>query len=426
MSVNKSVFHLLIASIFCFISISCTKPDQDISDQPGIAVRNKGQAIGAATNISLSPNGGSFSVTNQPIIVDVPAGAAATGTILTVQEISNTSPGSIGPAFRISTNTELNAPVTINYSYRDLLDSIGINPECTLSLSVQDSIGVWWLQTGRTINLAQQVVSIGLRAGDVALVTPVKLTPAFSTLRPRSEIELEAVGTLVIAPQTDICDFFRTGASPVAMTEEYLLDPALADRWILLAEGEGVGTLQPKGSSATYKTADFELPEINPATILFYMKSSPKPLSAKVFVQTDVTGLSIWIGNTQYLFNDAQVELGMDNDGSMGMSWEGSDGMGSMTWKQNANGTYSWNENNTMFLFEPTGISPQQAFQSFFNDGRTVRSGDIIITKAGSVGQKISGTLLIQEAGRTNTESGNGEYLGSSKLVGTFNLMRDF
>ncbi|MCG7860441.1 hypothetical protein MD537_25895, partial [Flavihumibacter sediminis] len=95
--------------------------------------------------------------------------------------------------------------------------------------------------------------------------------------------------------------------------------------WILLAEGEGIGTLQPNGSSAVYKTADFELPEINPATILFYMKSSPKPLSAKVFVQTDVTGLSIWIGNTQYLFNDAQVELGMDNDGSMGMSWEGSD-----------------------------------------------------------------------------------------------------
>ena len=148
MSVPNSVFPLLIAGIVCLTSTSCTKPDQDISDQPGIAVRNKGQVIGAATNITLGPNGGSISVTNQPIKVDVPTGAAATGTILTVQEISNTSPGSIGPAFRISTNKELNTPVTINYSYRDLLDSIGINPECTLSLSVQDSIGVWWLHAG--------------------------------------------------------------------------------------------------------------------------------------------------------------------------------------------------------------------------------------------------------------------------------------
>ncbi|MBL7769360.1 MAG: hypothetical protein JNK20_10315 [Flavipsychrobacter sp.] len=395
-------------------------------DLPVTAIRNRGEAIGSPSTFTISPNGGNYVVNNGLVKIEVPVGAAETGTQLTVQEISNTSPGSIGPAFRISTNKELNAPVSVNYSYRDLADSLSLNPECTLGMSLQDSSGVWWLQAGRSINIAQKYVSISIRGGDCALATPVKLTPVYSIVRPNTSVELAAIGTIHVVPQTDLCNLFRNGASSMAMTEEYLLDPGLVEKWEVLSRGPGTGTLHPEGGAAVYKTADYELPEINPVTILLFMTTSKKPLSAQVFVQPDVTGLSIWIGDKQYLFNDEMVDLGIDSDGSMGMSWEGPDGMGSMTWKQNATGTYSWNENNTIFLFEPTGISPQQAFQSFYNDGRTVSSGDIIITKAGSVGQKISGTLLIQEAGRTNTESGNGEYLGSSKLVGTFNLMRDY
>lgn len=411
----------------CFVSItSCSKSADAKKNQPVTAIRKKGEAIGRPNTFTIGPNGGAYAVNNGLVKIDVPVGAAESGTILTVQELTNTSPGSFGPAFRITTSKELRAPVIVQYSYRDLADSLILPPECILGMSLQDSSGVWWLQTGRGINIGQQYVSITMTGGDCALATPVQLTPVYSIVRPNTSVELAAVGTIQVIPRTDLCNFFRNGAGSVAMTEEYLLEPGLVEKWEVLSRGPGTGTLVPDGGAAVYKTSNYELPEINPVTILLFMTTSQKPLSAKVFVQPDVTGLSIWIGNTQYLFNDEMVDLGVDSDGSMGMSWEGPDGMGSMTWKRNATGTFSWNETNTMFLFEPEALSPRQAFQSFTNDGRTVSPGDIVITKMGSVGQKISGTLLIQEAGRTNTESGNGEYLGFSRLVGTFNLMRDY
>lgn len=146
---------------------------------------------------------------------------------------------------------------------------------------------------------------------------------------------------------------------------------------------------------------------------------------AKVFVKPDVSGITIWIGSKQYVFTDDMIDVSIDSDGSLGMYWEGSNGQGSLICLKGKVGTYSWNSTSTQFLFEPADLTPLQAFQQFYEDGTIVSAGDIRITKSGGVGQIISGSFEIANAGRTNTESGNGEYLGSSKVVGVFKVMRD-
>ena len=133
--------------------------------------------------------------------------------------------------------------------------------------------------------------------------------------------------------------------------------------------------------------------------------------------------LTIVIDNKEYVFNDDMVDLTMDNTGAMGMSWEGPDGMGSMTWEVNDTGRFQWNDNTNQFLFEPDDISPRQAFQSYYNDGLEVSTGEVTISESGEI---ISGRIFIQQAGRTNTESGNGEYMGESRLTGSFILRRDY
>ena len=124
-------------------------------------------------------------------------------------------------------------------------------------------------------------------------------------------------------------------------------------------------------------------------------------------------------------FTDDMIDVSIDSEGSLGMYWEGSNGQGSLICLKGKVGTYSWNSTSTLFLFEPADLTPMQAFQQFYEDGTIVSAGDIRITKSGGVGQIISGSFEIANAGRTNTESGNGEYLGASKVVGVFKVMRD-
>lgn len=420
----------IVVFLFAFLTglgfISCSKADNPEKSSPVIAVRNQGNPIGNPQQFTIGPSAGSYETTNKLLKIDVPAGAAEAGTILSVQEITNTSPGSVGSAYRISTNIELNAPITVNYSYKDLVDSLGV-PDCLMGMALQDSTGIWWLQVNRGINIGGKFVSISIdKNGDCALATPAKMTPVFSSVRPNTAVELAVVGTITSFPRSELCNFFRAGASPVALTEEYLLDPAIVDEWKVLARGEGVGTLVADGAAATYTTADYELPEINPVTILLFLTSSDRPFSAKVFVQPDVNGLSIWIADRQYFFSDDMVEVTLQSNGTMGMAWEGPDGMGSLIWKNNSTGQFPWNFTNTQFLFEPADIIPKQAYQSFMNDGVELSMGELTITKKAQKGQKLTGTIYIPEAGITITdENGNGEYLGFSRVVGAFNLMRD-
>lgn len=413
---------LLLSTLGC-------KEDIETDDLPTVfevSKRPAGTAIGNSEKLSFGTAGGEFTSKSEDLKIEIPEGAVNGNATLTVQHITNTSPASFGNAYRISTSKPLSKPMTIKLSYENQSDSLPGEPECSISVSIQDSIsGVWSLQTKRIINTSEKSIAYSTSSKvDISCVVPVRLTPAYSEIRPLDEMLLKVVSNIVI-PREGLCAIYGNQTASLSMGDDYLVESALIDKWELLSTGEGKGTLTPKGNTALYKASAHELPAINPATILVFLKQTQRPLSAKVFVKPEVTGLAIWIGTKQYVFTDDMIDVSVESDGSLGMYWEGSGGQGSLNCQKNKVDKYTWNSTSNQFLFEPSDITPLQAFQQLFNDGTTVSEGNIRITKSGGVGQKISGSFEIASAGRTNTESGNGEYLGASKVVGIFNVMRD-
>lgn len=424
--IKRSFSLLYVMAIMISVFVIGCKKDGQAAYQPSPSKREAGVPNGVEEQFPVDASGGVFTSGDKRVVIDVPKNIASPGTRIILQQITNTSPSSFGHAYRIFADKKLTGSFVVRLSYAGMEDSVGVNPLCQLGMAIQDTAtGIWALQTGRSISEVGKYVSVTTSGGDCAFALPIRLTPEYSVIRPSGEVQLALVGNIIL-PSGDMCDIFGSGKQPVPLVEDYYLEPHLIDRWELLARGNGTGTLTALGNRASYRASAHELPGINPVTVLVFLKSSERPVSAKVFVQPDVNGLKIWIGSKEYVFNNDAVDLGINADGSMSMNWESNAGMGHMSWRNNTTGVFEWNSNNTQFLFEPADFIPLQALQSFYSDGTIVSAGDIRITATGTTGQKVSGSFIIEQAGRTNVESGNGEYLGASKVTGIFNLMRDF
>lgn len=414
--------------IFTLLFVACKKNDNEIgnaaykpSKRPaGGGIENVEQfTFGASATTVSSQNGG--------IRIEIPAQATAGTGSVTIQKIENTSPGALGDAYRISFDKQLIKPVTVKFSYEDKLDSLSGGAECTGGIAIQDTVtGFWALQTKVAFNAGGNYVSYNTneKKFDMAFVQPVRLSPASKTVRPLTDVSFTVLSN--IPPLNDpLCSLYGTDRSPILLCDDLLAESTIIDRWELLnLESEGAGTLSHNGSKAIYKTSPYELPVINPATILVFLKHHIRPLSAKVFVQPEVSGLKFSIGNRQYSFNDDAIEAGLDNAGRFGMSWDLGAHSGSLTGRGGTAGSYNWDDNLTQFLFVPGDMTPQQAFQAYYNDGLIVSAGHVKLTQVGVVGQRITGTFEIANAGSTNMETS--AYMGDRKIVGAFNVMRDY
>lgn len=413
--------------IYTLLFAACRKNDQGAGENPNYtpSQRPAGEITGSAEQFTFGSAYSSFSSQNGEIRIDIPAQAIDGTGILTIQKIKNTSPGGVGDAFRISFDKQLSKPVAVKFSYEDKLDSLSGSVECTGGIAIQDTVtGFWALQTKFAFNAGGNYVSYNTseKKFDIAFTQPVRLTPVFKTVRPLTDVGFSVVSNI---PALDpLCSIYGTDKSPILLCNDLLVESTTIDRWELLSpESEGAGVLTPKGSQAIYKTSAYELPVINPATILVFLKHYRRPLSAKIFVQPEVSGLKFSIGNQQYSFNDNVIEAGLVN-GRFEMSWDLGAHSGSLICRGGSPGTYNWDNNFTQFLFVPGDMTPQQAFQHLYNDGLIVSAGQVKVTQIGPVGQKIAGTFEISNAGSTNLETS--AYWGDRKIVGVFNIMRDY
>ncbi|MGC4231967.1 MAG: hypothetical protein QM594_03065 [Niabella sp.] len=423
---KKQLFCTFLC-IYTLLFVACSKNDHETGNNSDYkpSKRPIGETIGSAEQFTFGSAYSSFSSQNGEIRIDIPAQTIDGTGILTIQKIKNTSPGGVGDAFRISFDKQLSKPVTVQFSYEDKLDSLSGNVECTGGIAIQDTVaGFWALQTKVAFATGGNYVSYNTTAKkfDMAFTQPVRLTPAFKTVRPLTDVRFSVVSNMPVSDP--LCSLYGTDRSPILLCDDVLAESTIIDRWELLnRESEGAGALTPNGSQAIYKTSAYEHPVINPATILVFLKHYTRPLSAKVFVQPEVSGLKFSIGNRQYSFNDDVIEAGLVH-GKFEMSWDLGAHSGSLTSRGGSPGTYNWDNNFTQFLFVPGDMTPQQAFQHLYNDGLIVSAGQVKITQVGTVGQKITGTLEISNAGSTNLETS--AYLGDRKIVGSFNVMRDY
>ncbi|WP_290798662.1 hypothetical protein [Flavihumibacter sp. UBA7668] len=422
------ISHLFIILIgFCFTNCSKTEDNPDGPTGRGI-VQPQGTNIGTALEFIVTSAGGTFKTADDKLELIFPADAVTQATRIAIQPITNTNPAGVGNSFQLSSPNELLKPVKIRMSYKEYADSLP-GGSCALGISYQDSSGVWQLLLGRSLNAANEYVEISTATlSSFCLMQAVRLIPSYSEIAPSQTVELKAVSNILLPDDIDICDLWdvlQGGTIPVE--GDFPIKEARIEKWSVAASGETIGTLSPNGARAVYKASQYQLPAINPVTIMLELKATTKPFFAKVFVVPSVRGLSILIRDKLYVFSDDQVYVSVSGSNEVSIQWESNQGMGGLNIQFNRVNSYGWNDpsGKNDFWFEPSDFSPLSVFQHLWDDGRSISSGSVRISKTGTVGQPIIGSIIIDRAGRTNTESGNGEYLGDTEILGSFNLMRD-
>ncbi|HYE53825.1 MAG TPA: hypothetical protein VD996_03245 [Chitinophagaceae bacterium] len=134
-------------------------------------------------------------------------------------------------------------------------------------------------------------------------------------------------------------------------------------------------------------------------------------------------GINIEFDGRTHHFTDDEVIAEVHN-GVIGLSWLKGNTSGSLIVETTATGTFQWNDNQNQFAFtEPEGYA-EQHFSSYHDDGLSVSGGSITITKVENAGGVIEGSFVVEPAGKYRTSAG-GEYLGTTRITGSFRVKHD-
>src|SRR5258708_39672687 len=101
-----------------------------------------GTVAGPAVSATIGPAGGTLSAGDGKASVSIPAGALAAATTISIQPVTNTTPGGRGLSYRFApSGVVFSAPVQITFSVTDA-DLIGSSPG-VLGIGFQDEQGFW-------------------------------------------------------------------------------------------------------------------------------------------------------------------------------------------------------------------------------------------------------------------------------------------
>ncbi|HXJ18878.1 MAG TPA: hypothetical protein VMT03_01495 [Polyangia bacterium] len=110
-----------------------------------VAVTAVGSQSAAPSTTTIGPNGGTVTSPDQRLVVSIPAGALSANTTIGVANITNTAPGGMGSAFRLTPNGQTFAvPVTLVYTPTGELDT----DPTQVGLAFQTTAGSWQLVPG--------------------------------------------------------------------------------------------------------------------------------------------------------------------------------------------------------------------------------------------------------------------------------------
>jgi hypothetical protein len=422
---------LLFAALF-FISCKKTRSEEEYAGTGIGAIRTTGTALETVRNTVIGPAGGKLVSRDGKIQVDIPAGAVAANTTFGITAITSTSDAGLGGAYRITPHIKFSKPVTLTMSYAGQIDSVG--SPCYLLPGYQDSTGAWKMVTKRTINEQQQTVSVQTdHFSDWTLLTPFKLTPAYSVIAPGDQVVL-TVGAFVriklgvITSPGNACNIFAEDQQEEVYVEEYYVLPdAFVDKWISLAgESEGAGRLVRAEKGAIYNSSNHDAPLINPVTILCFLKNRQQPMKAVIRIRPVKLGVYIETGGTMHFYDEGTAHVDVDG---MGIEWERTVGgetfHGNIMLRGTLAGSRPWTEEN-QFHWEPEHTSPRLLYQSFWDDGLKVSSGFVNVIKVGKVGEIIEGHFELSNAGEYRSATGTSdiEYLGVKTVRGSFRVIR--
>jgi len=133
---------IVFLSLIMLFASSCSKQNvTDVRPTQG-TVRAKGTLKGDVVSKEIGEAGGSISSADGRLALDIPAGALAANTVISIQSISSTLPMGVGNGYRLNPEGQIfYRPVTITFKYED--SALRGSSSRLLYVAYQDESGIW-------------------------------------------------------------------------------------------------------------------------------------------------------------------------------------------------------------------------------------------------------------------------------------------
>lgn len=234
-----------------------------------------GTATSSAVTATIGAAGGSLNSFDGKLMLNIPAGALAANTVISMQPITNFAHGKIGSAYRLMPDGQTFAqPVTLTFAYADT-DLEGTSA-VFLGVAFQTATGFWkWLGTA-TNNPAAKTVSVNSsHFTDFSAVRGLQIRPHKKTVKPNATVGLQVKACYGTSLDGDLV----TGLGNDCDSDQGLPGDFVVDRWAVnsvLGGGGSIGTVVGSGTGGTYTA-----PSV-----------APSPPTVAVSARVRVTGLS--------------------------------------------------------------------------------------------------------------------------------------
>ncbi len=227
------------------------QPDPAPQPQPQQPdIRPHGTPVGTSIKKTIGAAGGTIAATGGRITVDIPAGALAANTEITLQEVTNSLPGSPGKSFRLEPEgIKFTKPITLTIPYTDAMLADTIHPDA-LFLAYQDKAGGWRFMAKSRVDKANKTVKVETdHFSDWTLYALFWLHADLDYLTIGKTTELQVL-SMMNEPGRPV------GEHPeIAITAAKVLEnPNNVKNWKLT--GKAGGTLEPRGLKAHFKAPE--------------------------------------------------------------------------------------------------------------------------------------------------------------------------
>jgi hypothetical protein len=223
-----------------------------------VATTPIGTPLGDPVEMLIPTTGGSMTSADGTLRLDVPAGALAVDTTLTIQPITNEAPGGVGTAYRLGPEGQMFAtPVTITFASDDASTNLGI--------TYQDATAQWH-SLKQVAHDAQSASAQTLHFSDWSTFMGFQLLPHDKAVKTGESVELNVVD----------CQSVDVGDDLAELQYECIPDPGFLDlKWLINGSDHppaSAGTISFGGDTATY-TAPNQRPATNPVAVSTHITS---------------------------------------------------------------------------------------------------------------------------------------------------------
>ncbi len=248
-------FLLFIPLLFTACSKSGGKGEEPSPDEAP-AVRAHGTPTGDLVSKTIGAAGGTLTSKDNTLQIDIPAGALTANTVISVQAVTNTLPGSPGASYRLlPENVQFAKPVKLTFKYTDRhLDSTDAE---ALFMAYQSQDGIWRFLPKTALNTTAKTLTVE--------------TTHFSDWAPYAMYWLQSGGGSVLVSKSTGVFIYSTkqnmkpgaGDGPVAIWRERVLEnTSNIKNWKLT----GAGTLDGGQRHAIY-SAPSKVPNPSKVTV---------------------------------------------------------------------------------------------------------------------------------------------------------------